>query len=428
MADTLITEITLKVRYYAQAALWDRREESNPAGAVYYAAMYGTEPLASATRNIGENPHKIVFSASDGTTDAIVVTGLTDESDYFAPGTILGPASIACDHSYYGSSQTRADQTAQAVAARLAAVFPPAPTTSRSLDISAHLTPEQIALGLGETSPVIPAEELAGLYQSCVALSKRVGVFWLKQGDPTTISITGTYGYRTTIEATAEAVPGQPTVLFIDGSVRARVMLKPDGTKVLIFNAFGSNGTACAQAADAAKVQYDKLVRKFIALRAEGQAPTEPGPRPPETIAACLAPDEREYLNKWWESTQAMLSAAKAGRAPTADEAYDNYVQGGGNKTKEDWNADRESRINDAVGEGATTSGWFDKLGSALGWVGEKAMGAISWLGESALDLAKTWGPWGTVGAFAGFKALGGGGPSWLLPVVLAGAAILLLK
>lgn len=172
---------------------------------------------------------------------------------------------------------------------------------------------------------------------------------------------------------------------------------------------------------EVARRNYDKALKLAIARAAQGQSFTDPGATIPFDISA-VPENLRSDYQDWWTHSSDLRASLISAKPLTTEEAYVNYSTAGGVDAYSTWEGNRDSRATTA--SNAKTESAF---ASGLGWVADKAADGLSWLGNSALDLMKSWGPMGTVGAYAGFKAVGSASGSNLLPWVIGGAALLLL-
>lgn len=188
-----------------------------------------------------------------------------------------------------------------------------------------------------------------------------------------------------------------------------------------------------SEAADKARQAADgwtKALSNAVAAKSAGQPVTEwpSSTRPPDTASPELENDVKTIYDSWWRSASSLLSSAKSSSGPTEDAAYSAYVAAGGTLSKSAWLAALSAK----QAEPASNESFWSMVGSALGYVAGKTGDGIAWLGDKAVDVAKDWGPAGTVGALAAAKGLSAVSSSdiakWL-PWIAGGAlAILLLK
>lgn len=179
-------------------------------------------------------------------------------------------------------------------------------------------------------------------------------------------------------------------------------------------------------AAKAVEKANRELVKAHLA-RASGQ-PFEPPSleRPAATLHPDLSDSVRQNADDWWSAYEKSVRSLTELPVTTEDEAWANYVSSGGTKNRDQWKAGISTAVDTARdGESLANSGK-----SVFGEAWDSTKNGLEWLGDATFDLLKSWGPMGTVGAYAGVKAVDktSSMPKWVLPAVAIGGAILLLK
>lgn len=151
-----------------------------------------------------------------------------------------------------------------------------------------------------------------------------------------------------------------------------------------------------------AALDYEEKVAGFAAhLRAGGASTdfadySELFVRPAATLDSKLSPEERQHFDEWWKTWQSAMLPTKPNYKDVQNlRRYEKYASATDNPISfEDWLGGVGSSIEDVSQylptEPRDKETWTDDL-----W------GALKDFGGGAVDLAKDWGPVGTIGAVA---------------------------
>lgn len=175
---------------------------------------------------------------------------------------------------------------------------------------------------------------------------------------------------------------------------------------------------------------YERQLGEALVDQRTGKTPNWPGDRPASTKDARLSAEERDAMDDWWENNDASRNAAKKAKPSSPDSTYDKYAEAGGALSKEEFLAALEI----AKSQSSTKEkSWLETLAELIGLTVDKTGDVVLGLGKDGVDLLKSWGPVGTVGAYAGAKAankaLGSNGvPDWVIFAGLGLGVLLVLK
>lgn len=304
----------------------------------------------------------------------------------------------------WSSAQNRYETAMSTIAAELGANG--LPTTWQiddgSQGIPAELVEANKPIANASNVPYVGAEVAAAVKAAATVVLSEMGSLKMtvEPGEPSRRE-NGRSEVRVWKSAKVEEI-GKLEVPFV---VNLFVELDTETRRARIFGSLKDARDPTITAAVQAQRAHNDALKKAIATKADGGDPVWPAKvRPSATTTSDLPGDVRDDLDEWWKNVSEVQRRAEAAKGPAEDEAYANYVAGGGKATKPAWAADRPARVETAKGDADSTD-WLDKVGRGLGWTGDKAIDALKWAGNGTFDLLKSWGPLGTAGVYAGVKA-----------------------